>query len=71
MRVADAANRRTQEGIAVKYLRKAFARAREEAAQHMTEYAIVMAAIAVVAIVSYRSLGNAISSVVSNVVSQL
>ena len=39
--------------------------------QTMTEYALIMAAIAVVAYVSYQALGNAIVNIVTNVTNAL
>ena len=53
------------------YLLKAFIRAREETAQSMTEYALIMGAIAIVAMLSYNTLGNKVSSLVNNVANQL
>ncbi len=42
------------------------ARIRRKEAQSMTEYALIMAAIAVVAMVAYTALGTQISSLVTN-----
>jgi Flp pilus assembly pilin Flp len=53
------------------YLLKVFVRAREEAGQSMTEYALIMAAIAVVAMVAYSALGHNVSTLVANVTAQL
>ena len=53
------------------YLLKVFVRVREEAGQSMTEYALIMAAIAVVAMVAYTSLGTNVSTLVSNVSAKL
>jgi len=53
------------------YLLKAFVRAREEVGQSMTEYALIMAAIAVVAMLAYSTLGNNVSTLVSNVAAKL
>ena len=44
---------------------------REEAGQSMSEYALIMAAIAVVAMLAYSTLGNTVSKLVSNVSTQL
>ena len=53
------------------YLLKVFVRAREEAGQSMTEYALIMAAIAVVAAVAYTTLGSNVSTLVNNVALKL
>jgi len=53
------------------YLLKVFVRVREEAGQSMTEYALIMAAVAVVAMLAYTALGTKVSSLVNNVSSQL
>jgi Flp pilus assembly pilin Flp len=42
-----------------------------EQGQTMTEYALIMAAIAVVAYVSYKALGNAIVNILGNVTNSL
>ncbi|HTY54300.1 MAG TPA: Flp family type IVb pilin [Candidatus Binataceae bacterium] len=42
-------------------------RIREQKGQSMAEYALIMAAIAVVAMVAYSSLGSNVSTLVSNV----
>lgn len=44
-----------------------YARIREQKGQSMAEYALIMAAIAVVAMVAYTSLGGNVSTLVSNV----
>lgn len=50
------------------FLMKAYIRVREEASgQTMTEYALIMAAIAVVCIVAYNALGTQISTLVKSV----
>jgi Flp pilus assembly pilin Flp len=46
-------------------------RRKSESAQTMTEYALIMAAIAIVAIVAYTTLGNSISTIVNNVIACL
>ncbi|HTY54097.1 MAG TPA: Flp family type IVb pilin [Candidatus Binataceae bacterium] len=53
------------------YLLKAYVRMREEAGQSMTEYALIMAAIAVVAMAAYSSLGSNVSTLVNNVTNKL
>ena len=52
-------------------LLKVFVWGREEIGQSMTEYALIMAAIAVVAIVAYQTLGNNVCSLTTNVASKL
>jgi Flp pilus assembly pilin Flp len=44
---------------------------REQKGQSMTEYALIMAAVAVVAIVAYTALGTQVSTMVSNVTTSL
>lgn len=54
------------------FLRKAYVRVREEASgQTMTEYALIMAAIAVVCIVAYNALGAQISTLIGTVTADL
>jgi len=48
-----------------------YARIREQKGQSMAEYALIMAAIAVVAMVAYTALGGNVSTLVSNVSGQL
>ena len=48
-----------------------YARIRDDKGQSMAEYALIMAAIAVVAMVAYSALGTNVSSLVSNVSSAL
>lgn len=50
---------------------RAYVRAREEAAQTMTEYALIMAAIAVVAFVAYTTLGGNVTSLVNQIANDL
>ena len=50
---------------------KAYIRVREEAAQTMTEYALIMAAIAVVCFAAYNLLGNDVSTLIGNVAADL
>ena len=53
-------------------VRKAFVKITErERGQTMTEYSLIMAAIAVVAYVSYKALGNAIVNILTNVTNSL
>jgi Flp pilus assembly pilin Flp len=52
-------------------LSRAYFRATERKAQAMTEYALVLAAVAVVAFIVYRSMGNAITTLLNNVISDL
>ncbi len=44
-----------------------YARIREQSGQSMAEYALIMAAIAVVAMVAYTTLGGQVSLLVNNV----
>ena len=44
---------------------------REQKGQSMAEYALIMAAIAVVAMIAYTSLGSNVSSLTNNVALQL
>ena len=53
------------------HLLKLFVRVREEAGQSMTEYALIMAAIAIVAMVAYSTLGSNVSTLVNNVAAKL
>jgi len=50
---------------------KAYVKLSERKAQSMTEYALIMAAIAVVVYTSYKTLGNAITNEVGNVTNAL
>jgi Flp pilus assembly pilin Flp len=52
-------------------LSRAYFRVTERKAQAMTEYALVLAAVAVVAFLVYQSMGNAISTLLNNVISDL
>ncbi len=49
------------------FLTRAYIRVREGSGQTMTEYALIMAAIAVVCIVAYNALGTTISALINNV----
>lgn len=56
----------------MRFLTKAYVRVQEwSRGQTMAEYALIMAAIAVVCIVAYNALGTTISGAVSNVTSDL
>jgi Flp pilus assembly pilin Flp len=46
---------------------KLYVRLREHAAQSMTEYALIMAAIAVVCYVAYQTLGGQVTTLVTNI----
>ena len=46
------------------FITRQYIRASEVAAQSMTEYALIMAAVAVVAFVAYQALGTNISTMV-------
>ena len=50
---------------------KAYVKVREEKAQSMTEYALIMAAIAVVCFAAYNTLGTNISSMVNTISGKL
>jgi Flp pilus assembly pilin Flp len=51
---------------------KAYVQARENLrGQTMTEYALILAAVAVAALVAYKGLGSAISTLAGNVASDL
>ncbi len=50
---------------------KTYVRISEPRGQSMTEYALIMAAIAVVVYTSYKTLGNAITNEVGNVTNAL
>jgi Flp pilus assembly pilin Flp len=48
--------------------REATITCREENGQTMTEYALILAAVAIVAIVGYLALGTAVTTLINNVV---
>lgn len=48
-----------------------YARLTERRGQAMTEYALILSAVAVVAFLVYQSMGNAISTLLNNVISDL
>ncbi len=52
-------------------LRKLWSKSRDRAGQTMTEYALIMAAIAVVVYTAYTSLGAGVVNTVANVTSSL
>ena len=53
------------------FIVKAYIKVREHKAQSMTEYALIMAAIAVVCYAAYNALGTQISSMVGSVKNDL
>jgi Flp pilus assembly pilin Flp len=53
------------------FLTKAYVRATEREGQAMTEYALVLAAIAVVSFVTYKALGNQIGTLLNTVIGDL
>jgi Flp pilus assembly pilin Flp len=57
--------------IKMNFLTKAYIRAREQAAQSMTEYALIMAAVAVVAFAAYTTLGTKIVTLVNGISADL
>ena len=52
-------------------LTKAYVRMTERKGQAMTEYALILSAVAVVAFVTYKSLGSNISALLTTVISDL
>jgi Flp pilus assembly pilin Flp len=55
----------------MKVLTKAFVAMTERKGQAMTEYALILAAVAVVAFVTYQTLGNQIVTLLTNVIGDL
>ena len=55
----------------MEFITKMYVKAREEAGQSMTEYALIMAAIAVVCFAAYNTLGTNISSMVNTISGKL
>ncbi len=53
------------------YLTRAYVRITERKGQSMTEYALILSAIAVVAFATYNSLGNKIVNVVNGIITDL
>jgi Flp pilus assembly pilin Flp len=77
-RVANTQNARTKsrqkdtEAAEMIYLTKWYVRAREdELGQTMTEYVLIIAAVALVALIAYKALGNAITNEISSVTANL
>jgi Flp pilus assembly pilin Flp len=52
-------------------LTNTYVRITERKGQAMTEYALILSAVAVVAFLTYQSLGNAIGTLLNNVISDL
>ena len=52
-------------------LTKAYVRMTEPKGQAMTEYALILAAVAVVAFITYQTLGTSIKSLLSQVIADL
>ncbi|HTY55437.1 MAG TPA: hypothetical protein VMB26_09570 [Candidatus Binataceae bacterium] len=48
-----------------------YARIRQQAGQGMAEYALILAAIAVIAMAAYSTMGSNVSTVVNNVATKL
>lgn len=56
----------------MKFVTRMWVRAHElKRAQTMTEYVLIIAAVALVALIAYKALGNAITNEISNVTSNL
>jgi len=53
------------------FVRKTYARMLTRRGQAMTEYALILSAVAVVAFLTYESLGNNIGTLLNNVISDL
>jgi Flp pilus assembly pilin Flp len=53
------------------FLTKAYVKVSERKGQAMTEYALILAAVAVVAFVTYQTLGNKIVTLLTNVIGDL
>jgi len=53
------------------FLTKAYVRIRERKAQSMTEYALIMAAVAVVAFAAYQTLGTKVNTLVTTISNDL
>ena len=52
-------------------LTKAYVRMTEPKGQAMTEYALILAAVAVVAFITYQTLGSSIKTLLSSVIADL
>ena len=55
----------------MKFLATAYVRMTERKGQAMTEYALILAAVAVVAFVTYQTLGGSITTLLSEVIADL
>jgi Flp pilus assembly pilin Flp len=53
------------------FLTKAYVRISERKGQAMTEYALILSAVAVVAFITYQALGTASTGLLTNVVGDL
>ncbi len=53
------------------FFTKTYVRITERKGQAMTEYALILSAVAVVAFLTYESLGNSIGSLLTNVIADL
>jgi len=53
------------------FLTKAYVRVSEKAGQTMTEYALIMAAIAIVCFAAYNALGGDVSTLINNIAADL
>ncbi len=58
-------------GVIMNVTRKIWVRISERRGQAMTEYALILSAVAVVAFLVYQSLGNNIGNLLTNVISDL
>ncbi|MFI5351490.1 MAG: Flp family type IVb pilin [Candidatus Binatales bacterium] len=61
----------TARGFIMELVRKTYARIIARDGQAMTEYALILSAVAVVAFLVYQSLGNNIGTLLNNVISDL
>jgi Flp pilus assembly pilin Flp len=69
---AAESNRRDTEVTKMDLITKLWVKALErQRGQTMTEYVLIIAAVALVALVAYKALGNAITNEISNVTSNL
>ncbi len=53
------------------FLTRTYVRITERKGQAMTEYALILSAVAIVAFLTYKSLGNNIGNLLNNVISDL
>ncbi len=53
------------------FLTKAYVRMTERKGQAMTEYALILSAVAVVAFITYKALGSAITGLLGSVITDL